>query len=145
MDNKYEQIREISGEETRLYRQTAILAILDTPHVNYSNVSLELVRNPVPVTNDSGEMIGFASVFLSNGKIIAHVAIDYSTPERLAAEVRDGVRHWVRIEGSVNYLNEIFVDTTRITAKNVTVFRLQLSTRRPSDVRLAAFGEPVIH
>lgn len=142
--NPYEMIREIDGNEVKLYQERAILSYLDTPALNAEKVKISLYKNPVPVRDDIGRHIGFASVAVVNGKLVADVTIDWQTPERLAAELRDGVRHWVRIVGAVNYAYTPFVDLSSREIAQVEIDYLVLSPVAPSDPRLLPFGEPIL-
>lgn len=144
--NPFEMIREIDGNDVKLYHERAILSYLDTREntVNADRVKISLDRNPVPVKDDCNNVIGFASVAVINGKLVADATIDWHTPERLAAELRDGVRHWLRIVGVVNYAYEQFVDLSSREISEVQIDYLVLSTKKPRDARLLPFGEPIL-
>src|SRR5258706_10205121 len=69
------------NSDDRLFNFNAIIANL---HVSPTVLG---VVNPAPVFNDSGKIVGFASLDLVNSKLLANVNIEYSSPERLEIEV----------------------------------------------------------
>lgn len=134
-------------EETRLYRCRAILAFLDDSSVFDMNDSVVSSRDtPIPVENDDGKLLGFATIEVVGDRLLADIAIDYSTPERLVAETRDGERHFARIVGTLFIEDAVFVDVqpSLIKAQELQVDKIVLSTKRPPDARLQAFGELVL-
>src|SRR5271165_966595 len=141
------QERVILQQDVRMYEERAILAYLDSPYFDYSKVALALEKNPFPVKNDDGDQVGFANIYAQNGKLVAEVTLDYHQPERLSAETRDGVRHWLRMNGTIvlQPSEDPFLDLlgNRQVARLISLEYLVLSTRRPSDRRLLPLGEPV--
>jgi hypothetical protein len=143
LDKDLKDSRVIDGNEVKLYRESAIIAYLDGEYEDSKFTS----ENPTRIVNDDGKMIGYANVRLQNRKIVADLAIDYSTPERLAAETRDGVRHYVRVQGhiSMNAVDERdLVDFPRHIKKTVHIHALFLTINRSSDPRIQPFGDPIL-
>lgn len=138
--------RVITQEDARLYRAKAILAYLDDSSLDFSKATITTEGNLVPIESEDGKLLGYASVDLVNNRLLAEVAIDYATPERLSAEMREGLRYYPRIRGSIQVLDGVFVDITPIKAQvqYLEILKLVLSTERPSDPRLQALGEPVL-
>lgn len=136
----FEKTRVVTQEDVKLYRERTILAYLE----GATAIAALFADNPVPVESDDGKLIGTANVSIQNSKLIAELVIDYATPERLNAENRDGVRHWARIVGMLcTQPSMAFVDVSR-PSLTLTVDKLVLSTHRPADGRLLAFGEPIL-
>lgn len=139
--------RVIVQDEVKLYRARAILAYLDSPYHDYSDAVIA-IENPLPVINDMGQLIGHAHAELVGNRIVAEVAIEYSSPERLVAETRQGVRHYPRIVGveHCKLVGQPFIDThgdkTYIVA--LTIEGITLSERASTDKRLYPLGEPVL-
>jgi hypothetical protein len=136
LDKDLQDSRVIDQNEVKLYKEKAIIAYLDVPSVK--------VPNPTPVENDEGKIIGQAHVFIYNQKLIADVLIDYSTPERLSAETRDGVRYWVRAVGMFEVEVDRLLDFGKPIVAAVQIKKLVLSTERPYDRRLLPFGDPIL-
>lgn len=134
--------RVIEQDEVKLYRETAIVAYLDGEYEGLTVVD----SNPTFVVDEDGRQLGSANIRIQNRKLVADIAIDYGTPERLAAETRDGVRHYVRVRGGVviptTYGN--LVTFAQHTKKVLAVHTLVLSTQRSEDPRIQALGEPTL-
>lgn len=142
LDKDMAESQVIEGNQVRLYRESAIVAYLDG---SFESAALS-ASNPTPVRNDEGKLIGHALLRVHNRKLVADMVIDYSTPERLAAETRDGVRHYARAIGTLVFRNcgDGMLDFAQQPVLRMEVDALVLSTTRPTDPKLLAFGEPLL-
>jgi len=98
LDQDLDKARVIEQEDARVFRATAIAAYLDR---EFESASLSAM-SPCPVQDEEGKIIGFADVYEKNRKIVVEMVIDNATPERLTAEMREGVRHYARLRGIVH-------------------------------------------
>lgn len=73
--------RVIDETTAKTFNITAVLAELD----NAVKVQFE---NPVPVKNEDGKLIGFATLHRSGHRVLGELFIDYATPERLTIETK---------------------------------------------------------
>lgn len=72
--------RVITPETGRTYRMKGVLMEFD------GNVPQLVAGTPVETLNDSGGLIGYATVYVDGNKLLAEIDIDYQTPERLLIE-----------------------------------------------------------
>lgn len=136
-------------EEAKLYHAKAILAFLSSnDHYDFSQTVFTFSENPLPINNEEGKLIGFAAVERRNDRLLGDLAIDYSTPERLSAETRDGLRYYPRLVGEMflEPASDTFLDTFgRCRAVQwMVVDGLVLSTKAPRDFRLQPLGELIL-
>ena len=141
--SKFEKVREITEADARLYSKKVILANLDNGGLDFSQTLL-FVQQPVKVRNDIGELIGHAAVWIENYKLIAHITINYHTPERFAAEVPEGVRNWAHVKGELRVEANEYLNTGLQKVKGIVVDEIVLSSVKPTDDRLYPFGEDVL-
>jgi len=136
-------------EKSKVFNQPVILAYLEGPIYDFTNCLLE-VNNPVPVKNDENKTIGFGMVQIKNGKLIADLAIDYHTPERLSAEIQDGVPYWAHVTGklslckSYNLSNMLDFFGAKQTVSIIAISSVVLSTQKPKDHRIQPFKEVIV-
>lgn len=142
LDQDLKDSRVIDGNEVRLFRGGAILAYLDGV---YEKATFD-GPNPIRIENDEGKILGYANVQIKNRKLVAEVILEYASPERLAAETRDGVRHYVRVDGMLDTESRYddLLDFHRLAVTKIRILRLVLSPDRPTDPRIQALGEPII-
>jgi|SRR6185436_7944598 len=132
----------VDGNDVRLYRDTVILAYLEGAYEG-----AELVEcNPTPVHNEEGKVLGYAMVRVQNRKLVADIVIDYASPERLAAETRDGVRHYARAVGSVAHKTrgDGILDFMRPEVSKVEIDNITLTSSKPNDPKVLPLGEPIL-
>jgi len=141
LDQDLDKARVIEQEDARVFRATAIAAYLDR---EFESASLPAM-SPCTVQDEEGKIIGFADVYEKNRKIVVEMVIDNATPERLTAEMREGVRHYARLRGIVHRRSrgDGLIEFTSVQY-SVIVEAVVLSTEKPSDPRVAAVGEPLL-
>jgi hypothetical protein len=136
-------------DEAKLYRTRAVLGYIENKHFDYTGSTITTEFPVVPVENDEGKLIGFANLTINKKSIWADISIDYSTPERLSAELRDGERVFPRMVGELVTREENpspFVDLAggRRVVVSLKVSKVVLSSQASSDKRLQPLGEPVL-
>lgn len=138
--------RVIVQDEVKLYRVRTTVAYLDGEVFDFGPTSVSFATNPLPVVNDEGRQIGFASpsVVLEGGprRLTAEIAIDYATEERLLAETKSE-RRYPRIFGTMRMAAmPLFDFQQKLTPLMLRVDAIQISRLQPSDERIVPFGEP---
>lgn len=135
----------IFQDDVKLFNVVGILAILDSPFFDYSEVNVKF-RNPVSVKDTQRKKIGFANIFLQNGKIAAELSIDYHCPERLDIENKNGV--FLNAVGSTTGItasvNSIDFYGKKQKIKEIVIYSLIITDKRPLDSRISVLGEPVL-
>ncbi len=94
MDEGQATERVITQSETRLYRACVSLFTPDSPTSSYQFHDARIVyQSPVPVLDDTGRVIGGASVSRQGGVgcLSVDLVFDYSSPERLDIETEGRV------------------------------------------------------
>lgn len=145
--------RVITQESAQVYRARVLLAVLDSPHYDFSDAHITSA-NPVPVFGyESSDKIGFAAVSLEEGegktpKLVADLTIDYSTPERL--EIEEG-RLYARVAGEWDghaseeedaFLLDFYGE--RVKIDEVRIAYIVLAPEKPRDARILPVGRPVL-
>lgn len=95
------------GKEIRIYRVVAILQLMDDdyPYTEYSTI--------LPLTNDSGKIIGSATLCIDGHVLYGTLLFDYATPERLSVETQEiPIYPHVRI-GKDFKVDEVTISTQR--------------------------------
>lgn len=149
LDGEVPVERVINGDEVKLYRAHQVVAYLDGPIYDFGAASVAFGVNPLPVYTDEMKQIGFAQASIvrrgSDGMryIVADIAIDYATEERLLAETGSEKRYpWVFGQMKVAAV-ALFDFHTRLTPLNLRIDGIQLSRLCPNDERISAFGSPL--
>ena len=134
-------------EDTRLYRATVVLAVLDSETLDFDQSKVEFAQ-PLPVYDEDSRLLGFASGEVRNGKVVAEIQIDYACPERLSAQLKEGVKFYPRMVGTIllKTSKEPFLDLYAPKRKvdEIQVASIVLATQHSGDGRLGALGEPVL-
>jgi len=134
-------------DETRLFRTKTVLTYMNT---GVYNIMVEpRYENPVPVY--SGEKkIGFATVTTegdplgTNRRLVAEIAIDYSTEERLLVEIGEE-RLYARYFGRLGVPGTAFFDLQEpLKVTLLTIDGIVLTDTKPFDERLKALGKPTL-
>jgi hypothetical protein len=137
--------RVITQDEVKLYRSKGVVTYLDGGIYDFGAASVTFKANPVPVLNDDNKTIGFASVTVvrdESGRrsLVADIAIDYSTEERLLAET--GEKLWPRVFGTMRFAAlPLFDFQQRLTPTYLRIDGIQISRVAPSDERIPRFGQ----
>jgi hypothetical protein len=79
-----DQERIIEQKDVRLYR-TSVTLLEPNVSIRFDGAKIEYV-NPLPVHDDTGRVIGGASIAHDGQKVTAEIVFDYATPERLDLE-----------------------------------------------------------
>jgi hypothetical protein len=88
-DHSISEERVITQDDARLFRAKVYLLESD-PVVTFREARIEHV-NPLPVYDDTGRLIGGASVVVEDGRVRADLVFDYASPERLDIETEQRV------------------------------------------------------
>lgn len=136
------------GDEVKTYQTKVILSYLDSPFLNYNRNTRFILENPIPVRNDDGRDIGYADVFLRNGRLVADLSLDYATPERLASETRTGLQYFPHVKGIIDVDDgpdwSLDLYGKRKTVRALTVLSIKLLPFPTEDVRLDSLGKPML-
>lgn len=84
-DNATEIDRVFTDSDARLLRVKAHLVDLYSTWYVPNNTRLQ-VENPLPVRSEDGRLLGYASAVVEGHRLVADIAIDYATPERLTIQ-----------------------------------------------------------
>lgn len=133
----------ISAIDARLFNVTGIVAILDSPYLDYQNATFT-IGNPIVVNDSAKKKVGFANVFIKNNSIIGELSMDYHMPERLDIEAAIGV--YLAPHGFVVYEDSRALDLYGKPRKvlKLVLTSLSLSYRKPSDPRIEPLGTLVL-
>ena len=136
-------------ESARTFSGRGLVAILESPFLDFAAAKV-IIEGPVPVVDDGGKVIGYASVALQGLKLIAEYSIRYDTPERLSIETQSppmyfrarGYFGWV---GGIPYQEEVLdLVGSKTVVDELAIDGLVLSQTRPTDERVPPVGEPIL-
>jgi hypothetical protein len=149
LDGEIPVERVIDGDQVKLYRTRQVVAYLDGPVYDFGAASVTFGENPIPVYTDEMKKIGFAQVSIvrrgSDGvrHIVADIAIDYATEERLLAETQSE-KLYPRVFGQMRVAAMPLFDFFQpITPLSLRIDGIQLSRVRTRDERISFFGSPL--
>lgn len=138
--------RVITQDEVKLYRTRMTVAYLDGPVYDFGPTSVAFAASPTPVYNDDNQQIGFASLSVekteAGRRIVAEIAIDYSTPERLLAETQsEKLFPW--LFGAMRAAQlPVFDFQGQLPILGLMVHGVQFSRLPPTDTRICPLGWP---
>lgn len=84
-DNATEIDRVFTDSDARLLRVKTVLVDLSPAWYDPVNTRLQL-ESPIPVRSEDGRLLGYASAVVEGHRLVADIAIDYATPERLTIQ-----------------------------------------------------------
>lgn len=84
-DNATEIDRVFTDSDARLLRVKADLVSLSPTWYDPANTRIQ-VESPLPVRSEDGRLLGYASATVEGHRLVADIAIDYATPERLTIQ-----------------------------------------------------------
>jgi hypothetical protein len=144
-----QQVKEIDGDDVRLYRAHVVVAYLDGSVYDFAESKI-VFENPVPVQGSSGKTIGYAALFMEEigdrplKRVVADIVIDYACEERLLAETQE-IRLWAHAHGTISGRPaHVFDFHAPIPISKVEIKGLTITNARPHDERIASLGAPVM-
>lgn len=140
MENSELDGRIVTSEDTKLFRVTGIVAILDSPFYDFSQTKWT-ITNPTKIKDTNRKTVGFANVFIQNNKLVAECSLEYNMPERLDIEAQTGiylVPNGLMVPDTVTGTLDLYGMQKRIL--KVVVTSLLLTHKRPRDTRLGPLG-----
>lgn len=146
-DGKIDRL--IVQDEVKLYRTRVVLAYLDGPVFDFTGTAVIAGEDPVPVFGDGGQKaIGMATLDVEQARgttrLVANIAIDYASEERLLAETKTK-EIYPRFFGGLAFTPMPLFDFQKPLAPlKLRVDGIVLSRERPHDAQIPALGEPVL-
>lgn len=134
-----------------VFNVVSILAYLDNPNVNYIFVN-EQSGNLIPIYNDERRLLGYADVYVKGERLVAELAIDFATPERLNIE-NDDQPLFARIVGEYQVEPDLhsndypLIDIVGGDIKptfNINISEIYVTSESPLDDRIDSLGKPVL-
>jgi hypothetical protein len=125
--------------EVRLWRATCDVTYLDSEVYDLSGSIID-IPSPLPVTDDQGRKIGFASVAHVNDskgdRLVAQIAIDYATEERFLTELSIK-KLYPRLYGRMGLpMQPLFDFDAKLLVVRLKLDGIQLSALAPLDSRI---------
>ena len=126
------------GLSTRLYRTTQAVCFFDSETHDFSKTKFSWDR-PTKICIDE-KTIGFASLYFDGNKLMASMAIDYASEERLLAETQE-IKLYPQVHSFLQYGSKLLNDfSQKVPVLSVEVQRIMLSREKPIDARIVSFG-----
>lgn len=137
--------RIILQEDARLFQIEGVLAILDSPFIDYTNVKLNS-RNPVSIKDFTRNKIGYGNLFVKNNKLIVEAAIDYHSPERFDIEIKNklyfSASGFLTMRPKAPKTIDFYGHQQEAT--EIVIYSLFLTKDKPLDTRIVPIGTPIL-
>ncbi len=135
--------RVILEEDAKVFRVSAVLALLDSPVYDLRKVPIEFPP-VVPVFNEEHKKVGFASIWTDKERVMADISFDYASEERLLIETQS-IPIYARPFGDLKIAGIPFIDfQAKLSILKLSVSGIQLVRVAPADARIQALGKPIL-